>query len=149
MDPEQRLARKRPAQAVAQQPMEGADAERSDLERPSVVDTERRLQLRRPRVVGEPSREQKTHVGFVEPPQRERQRTRRGRIEPLNVVDRDHERLASTQSLECAADGHGERAAVDGIARGLLDEERDLERTTPWWAQVRQDIVEDSVEQVT
>jgi hypothetical protein len=82
----------------------------------NTVGTERRLELGRPHIIDESAGQQEEHVGRVKPPQCKRQRTRRGRVEPLDIVDCDHDRLAIAKSFKCTAHRHGKRSAVDRIA---------------------------------
>ena len=93
VDAEQRLAREGPAEPVAQEPMERADAERSHRQPLDALRAERLLESRRLRSVDEPPGEQQEHAARGEPSQRERERARRGGVEPLDVVDRDEKRL--------------------------------------------------------
>jgi hypothetical protein len=84
---------------------------------------------------------------FAHPPQRKRQRVRRGRVEPLDVVDGKHDRPVCRESLQCAADSNAERTRIcAGV--GVLDEECHLERAPPRRRQRRQDSLEHVLEQV-
>ena len=95
------------------------------------VRTRRAFELRRMRALGRPPRQQEADRARVEPPQGERERARRGRVEPLNVVDGDQDRCAFAQELQRVAHCDRERAAIDRIARRLLSEQRHLERAPP------------------
>jgi hypothetical protein len=67
--------------------------------------------------------------------------------EPLEIVDRDDELVVGEQ-LQGAADRHPESPRVDGGTRRLLEEERDFERPALRRRQRRQNVAEDSVEQI-
>ena len=79
----------------------------------------------------QPASKQHQHLVLVEPAQRKRQRARRGRVEPLDVVDSDQDRRPIAQKLQHVVHRHRERTAIDGITRRLLPKQRDLERTPP------------------
>ena len=80
-------------------------------------------------------------------PQREADRTRRRSVEPLEVVDREHEPVLG-EHLERAADGDAEGALVDGLPARILHEQRDFERVPARRCQPRQHLVEDALEEV-
>jgi hypothetical protein len=128
VDAEERLARERPAEAVAQEQMERAGAERSHRQRADALGAERLLELRRLRSLDEPSGEQQARAVPLEPPQRERKCSRGGRVEPLNVVDGNQKGLPLAEKLQRIAHGHGQRPAIHRIARRVLEEQRHLER---------------------
>ena len=98
VDAEQRLPREGPAEPVAQEPVDRADAERSHRQPPDALRAERLLEPRRLRPLDEPPGEQQAHVARVEPSQRERERARRGRVEPLDVVDGDQHRARARRA---------------------------------------------------
>ena len=93
VDAEQRLAGERPPETVAQQPMERADAERSNRQPLDALRIQRLLQPGRLGASDEPPGEQQENRARSESSQRERKRARRGRVEPLNVVDGNQNRL--------------------------------------------------------
>ena len=103
------------SQPIAQEPMERARAERPHDHLPDAVRTQRALELRLLRALDQPPCEQKADRARVEPPQGERERARRGRVEPLNVVDGDQNRPTFAQKLQRVAHCNRERAAIDGI----------------------------------
>ena len=84
---------------------------------------------------------------FAHPPQRKRQRARRRRVEPLDVVDSKHDRRLGSESLQCASDCNAERARIEASSR-VLEQECHLERAPPRRRQLRQDSLEHVVEQV-
>jgi hypothetical protein len=89
VDAKQGLARKRPAEAVAEQAMECADAERSDREAADAFRVERLLEPRRRRPCGDAPGKQQEHAVRREAAQCECERVCRRGVEPLQVVDRD------------------------------------------------------------
>ena len=97
--------------------------------------------------LAEPPRPEQADVRLGQPPEREAERARRRGVEPLEVVDREHE-LVLGQELQGAANGDAECAGVDRPPGRVLDEEDDLERPPPRRRQGRQHLVEDAVEQV-
>ena len=137
------------AEVVAQEPVDGADAERLHAQRLDMLGAEGLFENRRLRSlrIGAPG-EQEEHAASAEPSQRERQRARRGRVEPLEVVDRDDKRLVRAQDLQRATHGYTQRARIDPIYGRLLEKERHLERAPPRRRQPRKNLVEDVLEQI-
>jgi hypothetical protein len=88
---EQGLARESPTEPIMQEAVEPADAQRNNGQMLHVLLAERMLEIRGLGLVGKPPGQQQAHVVRLEPTQRERQNARRGRIEPLEIVDRDEE----------------------------------------------------------
>ena len=89
MDPEQRQSPERVPEAIAQQQVEGAGAERPDVDPVDVGEAEHLTGSgRRRRAVTAPGN-QYDHPRALHPAQRERERASRPRIEPLHVVDGD------------------------------------------------------------
>ena len=148
MDAEQRLPREGPVEPVVQEAVQRADAERPDRQPPDALLLERLFELRRPRAFPEPPREQHEHAVGLDPSQREREHGRRGRVEPLDVVDGDHERPALAQELQHVAHRHGERAVVDDAARPVFEQERLLERAPPRRRQRRKDVCQRALEEI-
>ena len=76
-----------------------------------------------------------------------RQRLLRGSVEPLDVVDRDEQRISGRERAQ-----RGQHAERDQVrlrrARGIGAVERDVERPALRWRQRRQLFVGDAVEQV-
>ena len=105
VDPEQRLTREGPIHSVAQKPVQRADAQRPERQPLDVLLRERLLDLRRLCAVCAAPCEEKAHPACIEPPQSERQRVGRGRVEPLQVVDRDNRRVPLREHLEPVANG--------------------------------------------
>ena len=92
VDAEQRLTRERPAEPVAQQLMERTDAERPHPQLPDALRTERLLEHRRLRAPSTSRRASNRSTRLRgEPAHRERERVRRRVVEPLDIVDREHE----------------------------------------------------------
>ena len=120
MDAEQRLAGERPPETVVQQPMERADAERSNRQPLDAPRIQRLLQPGRLGAGDRPPGEQHENRARSESSQRERKRARRGRVEPLNVVDRKQNRLPLAEQVQHVAYRHAERAVINRIVCGLL-----------------------------
>ena len=115
VDPEQRQAPVRAPEAIAQQQVEGAGAERPDVDPVDVVEAEHRPGgCRRRRTVTAPGNEH-DHAHAFHPAERERERAGRPRIEPLDVVDGDQERSAG-ECLERAARGDADGPRVGRVA---------------------------------
>ena len=132
VDAEQRLPRKRRSQAITQEPMKRARTQWSDGDALHAVDAEGMFELGLPRLVAQPLGEQDGHGVRVQPPQGERQRVRRRRVEPLDVVDRNERGPTLAQQLQRIANRHRDRAARDGVVHRLTSEQRDLERAPAW-----------------
>ncbi|MFL6013184.1 MAG: hypothetical protein ACJ74P_02595 [Gaiellaceae bacterium] len=103
VDAKQRLAREGRAEAVTQESVEGAGAQRSDRHSPDAIGGKRLLDPRRLRLVSEPAREQQEHSIRVQPAERKRKCAGGRRVEPLHVVHRNENRLAFAEELEEAA----------------------------------------------
>ena len=127
--------------------MRRADAQRPDPDPLDPVAVERVLDRGRLLRLAEPPRPQQRDVGLRQPPQREPERARRRDVEPLQVVDRDHQPVLGEQ-LESTPDRDSERPLVDAALRRILDQQGDLERPAPRRRQFRQHLVERAVEQV-
>ena len=130
-----------------EQLVDRADAERPDANTGDAVRLERVLDGGRLLCLAEPSRPDQEDVGVRQPAERESQRARRRCIEPLEVVDRDHEPVLGEQ-VQGASNRHAERTRVDRATSRILDEECDLERPAPRGAQSGQDVVESVFEQI-
>ena len=63
-----------------------------------------------------PPRKQKDERARIESPDGESERTRRRRVQPLNVVDGDQSRSAFTEKPQRIVDCDRKRPAIDGIA---------------------------------
>ena len=132
---------------AAQDLMRRADAERPDPDPLDPVAVERVLDRGRLLRLAEPPRPQQRDVGLRQPAQRKPERARRRGVEPLQVVDGDHQPVLGEQ-LESTPNGDSERPLVDAALRCILDQQRDLERPAPRRRQCRQHLVERIVEQV-
>ena len=94
MDTDQCLTRKGPSQPVAQKSMKCPDAQGRHRHPLYALLTKRHLEAQRLHPVGESPGEQQQHVVPLESSQRERKRARRRRVEPLDVVDGNQNRLS-------------------------------------------------------
>ena len=110
VDAQQRLARERPADLVVKEPVQRTDAQRAD---PQPFNVDRLLERGRLQPAGEDQPD-----GAAEASQREGKCARRRGIEPVDIVDRNNDRLPLAQELEHIAYGHGDRAIVGGVDRG-------------------------------
>ena len=127
VQPEERRARHRPPELVAEDAVDRADAERPDADALDPVRAERLLDRGPPVVLAEPARPDDEHV-VAETPQREAERGLGRRVEPLQVVDRDDQAVLRGKQLQRAPDRDAEGHRVDGPAPRLLQEQRHLER---------------------
>jgi hypothetical protein len=128
--------------------MKGADTERSNRYALDALAFQRLLQRGRLAGRDEPPGEQQQNRARRESSQRERKRARRRRVEPLNIVDGEQDRLPLAQHLQHVAHRHADRPVIDRIAGRLLAEKRDLERTPPRRRDQRGDVRETRLEQV-
>ena len=127
--------------------MRRADAERPDADALDPLGAEGVLDRSRLLRLAEPTRPEHDDPRLGQTPQREADRTRRRSVEPLEVVDREHEPVLG-EHLERAADGDAEGALVDGLPGRVLHEQRDFERVPARRRQPRQHLVEDALEEV-
>ena len=127
--------------------MRRADAERPDPDPLDPVAVEGVLDRGRLLRLAEPPRPQQRDVGLRQPPQRKPDCACRRGVEPLQVVDCDHQSVLGEQ-LESAPNRDSERPLVDAALGGILDQQGDLERPAPRRGQGRQHLVERAVEQV-
>jgi hypothetical protein len=144
---QERRPRERPAEPCLQKAVCGAEAEGADGQPFNAVALDRPLELRRYRFFTEATGEQQENGLLAHPSQGKRQRARRGRIEPLEVVDSEHERGLPGENIQRAPDSDAERARIRAIG-GILDEERHLERAAPRRRQRRQHALERVLEEV-
>jgi hypothetical protein len=107
--------------------MESADAERPHRQALDALCRQHSLQLRQLAAVDDAPREQQEDRARTEPSQRERKRARRGRVEPLNVVDGEHHRPPLGEQVQHVAHRHSESAVIERIVCSLVAEERGLE----------------------
>jgi hypothetical protein len=112
---EQRLARERPAEPVAQQLVECANAERSYRQALDRLLTEGTVESWWLRSANETPGQQHANIVHGQSAEREGERAQRGWVEPLNIIDGDHDWLALAQKLQHVAHRHGERTLINGI----------------------------------
>ena len=103
---EHRRPRKCPLQPIANEVVGRAQAERAD---PQPGDLRGKGTLELGRVIA-PPREENLKRLVLEPPQRERERIGRGDVEPLAIVDRNHDRAAFRQCHQHAVHRHPQHA---------------------------------------
>src|SRR5439155_14554067 len=143
MQLEHRWTRKAELQRVDEQPADVVGLERADAQPADAIlgETERGRLLDR-----SPTRQQQERRGH--PPAGERADARRGYVEPLDVVDRQHRRLRSREPLEHRKECAG---AGETIGRGVVGgspEQGNLERPALYLGELRQNVVEPVAEQV-
>ena len=148
VDPKQRLARERPLHPVAQQPVQRPRAEWSHGHASDPVRTECSFELRPRCRLSAPPCEEKTDRSRAQPPDGERERMRGRRVEPLSIVNRDQRRPTLAQQLQRVAHRDRKRAPIDGLAGRLLPEQRDFQRAPSRRQQLRQHLVDDTVEEI-
>jgi hypothetical protein len=123
-DPDERRARKRPPQAPGDDPVQRGDRERPELEplqAPRMSDAVEHVRVRRAQ------REERPDRLVRQPPERELDRSRRRRVEPLDVVDREHDLPGRGQLAEEREHRRSDQAPLRGTV-GLDAEQRDVER---------------------
>jgi hypothetical protein len=147
MHTQKRRPRERPAEPCLQEAVCGAETEGADRQPLNALALDRPIELRRLRSFPKATGEQQEDRLLAHPPQGKRQHARRGRIEPLEVVDSEHERGLRSQNVQRAPDGHAECARIRAIG-GILDEERHFERAAPRRRQRRQHTLERVLEEV-
>ena len=131
VETQQRGACEHSAEPRLQDRLQRAGTERADMQALDQARVWCELELGDRTAGTEPAGEHEPDVLALQSPQRERQHARRRRVEPLDVVDRDHDRLALGEQLQRAANSHRKGAEVDRLVRLVLKEQGGLERATP------------------
>ncbi len=127
MDSTQQRARKGDPEPLAEQAVQRTEAQRSESQAPQAL-FDRALEREWLIVAHEATGEQKRD-GFVpQPPGGVLDHGQRRRVEPLEIVDRDKERLMARQRAEPAEEGRRDPARVRRRGAGLAEQESDLER---------------------
>ena len=147
VQPEQRRPRHRAIESAAKQLLDGADAQRSDLDAFDPVWLEGVLDDGGLLHFTEPACPDQQQVRLGQPAKREPEGARRRGVEPLQIVDRD-DKSVFREELQGSANRNSESTRIDGTARCILDEQRDLERPTPRRREGRQDVSESSFEEI-
>ena len=148
MEAEQRRPGENPSKPQLDEPLQGAGAERANGDALDTV-ADRLLERRCRGTDPDATGEQQADPDVGQPPQRERERALRRRVEPLDVVDRDEHRLAFGEHLECSPDRHGHRPEVDRGVLRLAQEQSDLERAPSGARELRGDVGKGLLEQVS
>jgi len=86
-----------------------ADVERADVESRRGAGPEPPVELARTRA----GREERADRLVTQPAQREQERARRGRVQPLEVVNRDDDGLSRRQCRDRVEHGQADRARFD------------------------------------
>ena len=95
--------------------MDGAEAERADRQPVDAVRPDCPLELRRLRSFAEATGEQEKDGLLVQPPQREIECTRRGSVEPLDVVDGEYDRRLRSESLQDRSNSDAEGTRIQNL----------------------------------
>ena len=82
------------------------------------------------------------------PAQRERECACRGWVEPLDIVDGEHDRSPFGERLERGTDRDAERPRVDRLLGSLVQQQRDFERVPSRRRQGGQHLVEHALEEI-
>ena len=129
--------------------MERANAERRKLDDSESPGRQSLLEPRRRRTAGGKDDHDRLRL---EARQREPQHRRRRLVEPLDVVDREHEPLCGCQRRSQAAQGVEKRERNDALIRrstiGLREGERGFERPPLGARKVSQDPVDDTPDEI-
>jgi hypothetical protein len=127
--------------------MERADAEGPYRQPLDALRLECSLELRRLRSFDDPPGQEQKHAVGSNPTQRERERARRGRVEPLNIVDSEHDRPFG-ERLQGSTDRDAQRPRIDRLLGSLVQEQRDFERVASRRRQGGQYLVEHALEEI-
>ena len=84
----------------------------------------------------------------AKPPQSDLERAGRGRVEPLDVVERDEHRAALGQRAQHVQDGEPDRVRIGRRLARLREQQRDLERPPARRRERGPDVVEHVAEQL-
>ena len=147
VDPQQRRAREDAIELVPEEHLDRTDAERAEPETLHLTSAKDVLERNRLGARAGPAREQDAD-SRLQAAQGERQTGRGRRVEPLEVVDGDHERRVLGENFERVADGDAERAWIDRLL-GLFEQKRDPERPSARCRQRGQDVIENGLEEVS
>ena len=110
--------------------MQGGEAQRAHRQSPEPLVRERALQLDRapPELRSQPQRREQPERLVAQPPERDLEHAGRGRVEPLDVVERDEARAAVGQGAQHVEHGEPDRVRVGRRLARLREQKRDLER---------------------
>ncbi len=126
--------------------MRGPYAQRSH--RPARHPFDRKRILRGRPAFARPARDEKQNRFVEQPSYGELESGRRGRVEPLHVVDRNQQWLGLCERAQAGQNRDANRPRIRRPPPGLGKQERYLERAAPWRRHRRQHLVEHAVEQV-
>jgi hypothetical protein len=148
VDAEQRRPGDDPGEPPLDDPLDRTEAQRADPKALDPLLADGVLEGGRRPALAETSRPEQQDRRLGEPADREPERVGGGRVEPLDVVDRDDERALLGQRLERAANADAERTRIDRPAGGVLDEQGDFERTPLRCRECGKRLVEHVLEEV-
>ena len=147
------LQQRRPREGVAElpldQPPHGREPERAEPHAREVLRAERALEAERVGVIQRRPRRQ-DHADPVagDSPQREGQRAGGLAVEPLHVVDREHDRRVGGREQQQRAQADADRGRVGRSVAGGAADQRDLERLALRGGQLVQVVVGKIVREV-
>ena len=124
------------SEPVTDEALDRADAERPDGQS---LDRSGKRRLERRRRFAAAGEEDPDRLA-VKPPQRERERIRGRRIEPLDVVDREHERAALRERQQRVVHRHRDGARVGGETVLRIEQKRCRERSPARRGELRQHL---------
>ena len=137
------------ADPLSQQVVERPQAQRADRESREPIRRKRAIELHRDGRVGRrPHRREQADTLVTQAAERDLQHTGRRRVEPLEVVEREDDRLPLGEHLEDVEQGQPDGSRVRSNLPGLGQQERDLERAPPQLRERGCHLVEDRCEQV-
>ena len=124
-------------------------AERADAYAPQPAVGEQALQIERRRLVCVHPRGREQRDWLVDqPPKRECQRAPGRRIEPLEVVDRDHDRIVLYHCSENAEERLADRTRIRQTVRSVVAKQSSIERAVLRRGQRRERIRREAAEEV-
>ena len=142
MDASQDRPREDDPEPLAQKAVERSRAQAAELEAPHVVEKPRYPV----RVHDPPGEEECDPVVLQAPPGVREDRGRRG-VEPLDIVDDDHERAFLGERAKHGEECDAERASVSRL-RALFEQERHPKRASLRIGNSVEDVVEDGLEEI-
>jgi hypothetical protein len=129
-------------ESLAQKAVERSRAQAAELEAPHVVE-----QSSHPVRVHDPPGEEECDSVVLQAPSGVREDRGRGGVEPLDIVDDDHQRAFLGERAKCGQEGDAEGASVSRL-RALFEQERHPKRASLRIGDSVEDVVEDRLEEI-